>query len=103
MKYFTEIARKVEECKSRRNRRGRDRDKKKGLPVCRSELCERNDVNTRLCRSSMQRSRRRGGREVSQATEKRPDKEHPRSLYVDTRRSEVRDTKGETRKTAVRR
>lgn len=30
----------------------------------------------------------------SQATEKRPDKEHPRSLYVDTRRSRrFRDTK----------
>lgn len=63
LKYFTEIARKVEEPKAwgnrkkwrRRRRRRRNRDKKKGLPVCQSELCERNDVNTRLCRSSMQR------------------------------------------------
>ena len=35
---------------------------------------------------------------------RRPDKEHPRSPYVDTRRSDIRDTKGgETKKTVVRR
>lgn len=35
--------------------------RRKGLPVCRSELCERNDVNTRLCCSSMQRLSKSAG------------------------------------------
>lgn len=65
------------------------RQEERDLSVCRLlELCERNDVNTRLCRSSMQRLPKEGGGDaggkISQTSERRPDKEHPRSPYVDT-------------------
>lgn len=57
------------------------RRKQEDLPVCRAELCERNDVNMRLCHASAVKTRgryrRRGGER------ERGDKESSRT-YVGT-------------------
>lgn len=86
---------------------GEENRDKKELPVCRlPELCECNDVNTRLCRSSMQRLPKGlgdAGGKISQTSGRRPDKEHPRSPYVDTRRSEDSRHKGRARRERRRR